>query len=377
MLDLEVETVSPKKSKRLKEDLPHLIIAIDPGASSIKVVGSMAGDDKCYPITLDPYCLEVADLPTPNPHFDENSVWVGIAGINYAVGNLAVAKYNCPMEIRPLKIKAVVPKICAAIAVLHKKLNLPPRFDLSMSSVLPPGEYVYVDDMRSMLSVAFRKIVTPAGTIKPVVRSLNIYPEAFGVMDWHRTQGMATSKDIGVLMFGYRNTSVLFSSKGELTKPNSSKYGFHDVLDRISAMSGGSYPVTELIVPVWKYLIDGDDSGFKRVATTDYQLEMSKIRPAIDKAMSEYRKSLEVWLEGAMHPTDMIVLCGGNADFIGETLNPFLQQYVQDSVTGYPIFRHIGASSIPAEIVDTGMPNRFLDIYCLWHTLNNDCQHKN
>lgn len=359
-----------KAQKGKSSQLPHLIIAIDPGASSIKIVGSLAGDDSCCPLIIEPYCVEIED-PLPNLDFDENSVWITSGGISYALGNLAIAKYDCPLEIKPLKIKSIVPKICAAIAVLHRKFNLPVKFELSISSVLPPGEYTYADNMRSMLSTALRKIGTPAGMIKPVIKSIDIHSEGFGVMDWHREAGrMAHSKDIGVIMLGFRNASVIFSRKGELTKPKSSKYGFHAVLEKISAMSGGNYAEAELIVPVWRYLIDGDESGFKRVATSDFDLEMSKIRPAIESAMLEYRRSLEVWLKGAMQQTDVIVLCGGNADYIGKSLNPFLEQYIQELPSGYPIFRHIGIDSIPVEIKDTGIPERFLDIYCLWNRLN-------
>jgi hypothetical protein len=310
------------------------------------------------------------DNPTPDLDFDENSVWVTVGGISYALGNLAIARYDCPLEIKPLKITSIVPKICAAIAVLHRKFNLPPKFDLSISSVLPPGEFSYADDMKSMLLTALRKIGTPAGIIKAVIRSIDIHPEGFGVMDWHRTIGMGTTRDVGVIMLGFRNASVLFSRKGQLTKPKSSKYGFHAVLEKISAMSGGNYPEAELIVPVWRYLIDGDESGFKRVATSDFDLEMTKIRPAINVAMSEYLRSLEAWLKSVMQQTDLIVLCGGNADYIGKSLDLFLQKYVGDLPTG-SIFRHIGASSIPEEIEATGIANRFLDIYCLWHKLNS------
>lgn len=354
--------------------LPHLIVSIDPGASSIKVVGSMVGDDICHPLTIEPYCLEISN-PTPNRDFDENSVWVKLGLRSYALGNLAIAKYDCPLEIKPLKIQSIVPKICAAIAVMHRKLGLPEKFDLSISAVLPPGEFTYATDLKTMLSKAFRKIVTPAGTLKPTLRSMSVYPEGFGVMSWHRKVGrMAHGKDIGVIMLGFRNASVIFSRKGQLTKPKSSMYGLHAVLEKISAMSGGNYAEAELVVPVWRYLIDGDESGFKRVATSDFDMEMSKIRPAIHEAMIEYRRNLEVWLKGAMQQTDVVVLCGGNADYVGEKLNLFLEQYVGELPSGYPIFRHIGASSIPTEIIETGMPNRYLDIYCLWVELNTACK---
>jgi hypothetical protein len=351
---------------------PHLIIAIDSGASSIKVVGSLAGDDKCYPFTIEPQLIEITD-PRPNADFDENSVWVTVDGISHALGNLAIVKYICPLEIKPLKIKSIVPKICGAIAVLHRKFNLPPKFDLSIATVLPPGEFTYAADLNTLLSIAFRKIITPAGVIKPVVQSTSIKPEGFGVLDWHRSNFTGKGKDVGVIMFGFRNASVLFSRKGELNRPKSSDFGFHSVLERISALSGGNYPEQDLIVPVWRYLMDKDESGFKRVATSDFDLEMSKIRPAIKTAMSEYRHNLEIWLRSAMQQTDVIVLAGGNADYIGKSksMKDFLQQYVLKTEIGYPIYPNIGSGSIPEEITATGMANRFLDIYCLWHSLNN------
>jgi hypothetical protein len=366
------DIMEPLKEAQVKisTSRPHLVIAIDTGASSIKVVGSLAGADKCYPFSIEPQSIEITN-PSPNPDFDENSVWVTIGETSYALGNLAIVKYNCPLEIKPLKIKSIVPKLCAAIAVLHRKFNLPSKFDLSISTVLPPGEFIYSTDLATLVSVAFRKIITPAGVIKPVVRLMDVKPEGFGVLDWHRSNFTGEGKDVGVIMFGFRNASVLFSRKGELNKPKSSSYGFHAVLERISALSGGNYPEQDLIVPVWRYLMDKDESGFKRVATDDFGLEMSKIRPAIKTAVSEYCHNLEIWLKSAMQQTDVIVLAGGNADYIGKSMDGFLQQYVLETEIGYPIYRHIGSDSIPEEINATGMANRFLDIYCLWSSLNN------
>lgn len=355
-----------------KSSVPHLLIAIDPGASSIKVVGSLEGDVRCVPFTIDPYCLEVHDDPQPRSDFNENSVWVRMAGITYAIGNLAVTKYDCPLGIKPLKIDSIVPKICAAVAVLHRKLNLPKVFDLSITSVLPAGEFSYEDRMRSELIQLLRSVVTPGGMIKPRLKRLDISPEGFGVMLWHRTQGMAQNRDLGAIMFGFRNTSVLFSVKGEVARLKSSDLGFHQVLEKVSSTSGGNYPEAELILPIWNYLVGGQENSFRRILrSVDREDETRRIKAAVDKAMSEYKRNLETWLMGAMQPTDTIVMCGGNADYIGNYLNPFLEKYVEELPSGYPIFQHIGSNAIPPEIVETGMANRFLDIYCLWNDLNS------
>ena len=59
---------------------------------------------------------------------------------------------------------------------------------------------------------------------------------------------------------------------------------------------------------------------------------------------------------GAMQNTDMIVLCGGNAEYI--------------EGRGYMIQQHIGLTAIPPEIAETGMAVRYLDIDCLWLELS-------
>ena len=61
-------------SKNKHGDLPHLLISVDPGASNIKIVGSIALDVTCVPIAIDPYCLEVAhDTLAQASNFDRNS----------------------------------------------------------------------------------------------------------------------------------------------------------------------------------------------------------------------------------------------------------------------------------------------------------------
>ena len=361
------------------DNLPHLLLAIDPGASAIKVVCSLVGDRKCYPFTIDPYCLDLDCLhisnrcPEPNVDFDEKSVWIGIGGKYYAVGNLVRAKYGILQSIKPLKSDSIVPKIVAAIAVAAQKFILPCKFKVTITCTLPPGEHQYTDDVSTKLMMALRNIKTPAGKINPILQQLRINPEGYGILNWHRIYGAAKRQDIGVIMFGYRNTSVLFSLGGELTGLKSCDRGFHQVLEKISSLSGGGYDENDLALPVWDYLINKDESGFKRLAksVTNPELELSMIKNAIEKALIDYRINLQNWLTGAMQKTDMIVMCGGNAEYIGNSFDSFLQNYAKYfEGRGYMIQQHIGSTSIPAEITETDMAVRYLDIYCLWLELN-------
>ena len=364
------------------DNLSHLVLAIDCGASCTKVVTSLAGDEKCYPFTIDPDCLDLdlvseADrVPEPNPSFDHRSVWVRLGSKYYAVGNLAATRYNNFFSIKPLKNDSIVPKIIAALAVAHRKFNLPSKFNLSISSVLPPGEFSYVQNVVKDLSLALRSCETPTGKIFPRLQDINIYPEGYGILNWHRIYGAATKQDIGIIMFGYRNTSVLFSRQGELTGLKSCDRGFYQVLEQISSLSGGGYDENDLGRPVWDYLINKDESGFRRIyRSANFNLELSKIKEAIETSIIDYRRNLQNWLLGSMQNTDMIVLCGGNAEYIGDSLNDFLENYARyHAGRGYMIQEHIGSTSIPSEIAETDMAVRYLDIYCLWLELS--CKYK-
>lgn len=367
-----------------KSNLKHLLLAIDTGASAIKIVASLVGDEKCYPFTIsndwvDLHTLDESDrIPEPNPGFDENSVWVGIGEKYYAIGTLAKIRYDTSFSIKPLKSDSIVPKIIAALAVAHRKFNLPPKFNLSIASVLPPGEYIYSKDVFDQLTLALRCFKTPASNkILPNVQEIVIKPEGYGILNWHRIYGAAKTQDIGIIMFGYRNTSVLFSVSGQLTDLKSCDRGFHQVLEKISSLSGGGYEEDNLGRPVWDYLINKDESGFRRLArsVTNPELELSMIKNAIKKSLVDYRRNLQNWLTGAMQNTDMIVLCGGNAEYIGDSFDSFLKNYAQHiEGRGCMIQQHIGSTAIPAEITETGMAVRYLDIYCLWLELN--CRHK-
>ena len=353
---------------------PHLLLSIDPGASSIKVVCSLVGDDKCYPFSIDPDCLDLdlvheSDrIPKSDPSFDQRSVWVRIGSKHYAVGNLAVTKYSSYSSIKPLKNDSIVPKIVAAIAVAHKYFQLPKKFKVSVSSVLPPGEYLYANKVMDELRLAARSCATPSGKISPLVEDIFVRPEGYGVLNWHKTRGIAEDKDIGVIMLGFRNTSVLFSQQNELVGLKSSDRGFFQVLEDISSLSGGGYDERDLVVPVWDYLINKNERGFKKISrSSNFDLELSMIKAGVERAMNTYMRNLQSWLLSAMQKTDMIVLCGGNAEYIGDSLDGFLEDYVTYyEGRGYLIDKHILASSIPAEILETGMAVRYLDIYCLW-----------
>lgn len=357
----------------MKTNKPQLLIAVDPGASLNKCIASVVGNPTPHIFSIEPFCINLARTgkvmpPPPKPLFDEKSVWIGInENEYYAVGSLARVKYNSFFAVKPLKNDSIVPKICAAIAVAHKHFNLPPKFKVAITTVLPPSEYGYNQDVSVDLSFALAKIITPAGTIYPKLTSLSVNPEGYGILK----NAVRSNGNAGVVMCGFRNTSVMFSEDDELVGLKTSDKGFYQVLERVSSLGGG-YKEEHLMKPIWQYMKDdSDDSVFKPICNSSKpSLEISKIKAALTEALNEYYVNLNDWLSSTLRQTNALVFCGGNAESVKIQAYSTTSKYVELNYRSRPsIYTHI--SSLPEgeffdELKGLESPGRYLDIYCLW-----------
>jgi hypothetical protein len=407
----------------------HLLLAIDLGASGSKIVGSIAGQPDCKAILMTPHCVDVDSTLDRDPLFNQHNVWVKIGSETYAVGNLAKIKYNATNKLRPAKFTTAVPKICAAIAVFAQAFNLSAKFDLSISFVLPPAEWEQASIVIERLQAALKDIETPNGKIKPRLLSITPYPEGMGIL---LGQNLVLTNIVGpvtVIMLGFRNASVLSSTKGVVSRPNTNDLGFHDLLMSIASKTG--YKVEDIIEPVFeyekqkketeyciqrlvylekkikewdsmpwsqkehlqtikpdpqdlpKYKKDIADSKQKapltlnpilRCTGTDRQTELDSLIKSIDSANKEYWMKLTDWL-GEKMPSQSSYIClsGGTANYFKKEL----ELYVKDKVT-YPDSEHgIRWHSKVDPYKESGVyssGDRFNDIYVLWTELKKQYQ---
>ncbi len=353
-------------------DLPHLLIAIDFGASSTKIVGSMVGDKVCTPAIISPYCLEVDESELEmNPDFTENSVWVKLGLNSYAVGNLAKIQFHSWLTVKALKVDSAVQKTCAAVAVMAQKLKLPPTFRLSLVVVLPPAESSYLEVYQTELNKAFKQLTTPAGKLKPKLTSLACYPEGMGILSWHQDLDLAT-KSVVVLMLGFRNASIFSSIQGVLSGYHSSNLGFYNLVKQVAGNSSG-YQVEELVGPIDTYRSTGADRELEFIlksATKYRDTELKILKTEIARATTSHVQQLQSWLGEVMpNRVDTILLCGGTADYLQNDLDAYLLSKLPSGRTkDAELYIHIG-EKLPVEIQKLGLGNRFTDIYCLWQDL--------
>jgi hypothetical protein len=406
----------------MKQKVPHLLLAVDFGASATKAIGSLVGmPSDCITLSMSPHCVEVDDssLLTPDPDFGEHQSWVTIEGKSYALGNLATTKFNSSLKVKPLKFTSAVQKACAVISIFAQKFQLPERFELSLTFVLPPAEWEHKQTIAARIKAAVKDLITPRGRIKPKLLSLSPFPEGMGLL-LGQELNLREIATITVVMVGFRNTSIFTANYGSVNGSQTSDLGFHNLLKEIAGKTG--YRIEDLIEPVFNYtyfkqqiakytrqIVDGDRvlkdfSGFdysyrdrlKREVElfnrklTEFQIEselvfnpllknlgedrvaeVDMLIAVIEKENIAYSVRIKDWLNEMMPSrSDLILLGGGTVEYLTEDFKFFLQKKMIENDPA-KLHTHL-AIDIPKSIKFSSVSQeRFADIYSLWYWVNS------
>lgn len=267
----------------------HVTIAVDPGASGIKVICSVNGNDP-YAFLIPPYIIQI-DEPKKlikDVEFDKDNLWVKVGKEYYAVGSLA-ERCGASQLIKPQKFITAPAKICAAIGLAMQTLEISSEFTLSLSCVLPPTELgdaeITVKNVRS----AVKSLEYPSGKVKINLKNFNIYPEGYGILNAQNLD-LKEYDSIVIIMMGYRNISTFEIKRGYPERPYTDLNGFYDYLDDIASET--SIKVQDLIEPVCAklhHVSDNDLNYYKReleianYRLNEHQVEFLEHKEIIDK----------------------------------------------------------------------------------------------
>jgi hypothetical protein len=406
----------------MKQKVPHLLLAIDFGASATKAIASLVGTPSdCITLSMSPHCVEVDDdsLLTNDLDFGEHQSWVTIEGKSYALGNLATTKFNSSWKVKPLKFTSAVQKACAAIAIFAQKFQLPERFELSLTFVLPPAEWEHKQTIVDRIKAAVKDLIAPRGRIKPRLLSLSPFPEGMGLL-LGQELNLREIATIAVVMVGFRNTSIFIANYGSVNGSQTSDLGFHNLLKEIAGKTG--YRIEDLIEPVFNYtyfkkqiaksthqIVDcerslKDFSGFdynyrnrlKRELElfnrkiTEFQVELEVVfnpllknsgedRVAevdmliavIEKENIAYSVRAKDWLNEMMPSrADLILLGGGTVDYLDEDFEFFLENKIIRN-NREKLRTHLAIDMPESIIFGNVSQERFADIYSLWYWINS------
>lgn len=329
--------------------MSNLIVSFDPGASLTKIVYELATEGKPCLMTMEPEMLKLPQssidaymssrrgLESSKP-VDE--AWVSIPADGdrqcMVVGFLA-RQFSASARLDKLKYETSIHKALAVIGAIAQHNNLPNRFSLSLTSLLPYGEYQNRQAFEQQLQSALKDFRFRGQRLRVKLERFECLPEGAGLaMIRQRQNGKEwfNAQTIAVLMFGHRNTSLLLFERGKMTAGYTNGLGFHQMVKRVIERTSGQ-DATTLTSAIYAAGSDitADSQAIRALVKSrepkniNYELQM--IVNAITTAKAEYWSRLYDWLESTLPAVNEVILSGGAALY----LEPELQDCFQEIST--------------------------------------------
>ncbi|MBW4504964.1 MAG: ParM/StbA family protein [Scytonematopsis contorta HA4267-MV1] len=340
--------------------MTDIYISVDVGGSQTKIIYQKSGDSKPNYLLLPPELEEISQTKLDNymarlgwigsPHPDQQ-LWVVWNERVVVLGDFA-SKFDPQDRLGELKYENALWKVLGVIGLIVETNNIrvPPKKPLSveLALLLPWNEYndrkKFEEQLRKMLA-GFQVRST---ALKVNLSRFLCRPEGGGLaavrikqegIDWLR------SLQLGVLMFGHRNTTILYFDRGQLKLGDSPLLGFANMLDMVIEMTSG-LDRERLADAIFKarhaaleeiYSADFNNTrhpkwveaaSIKALATAKDQnlrdKEIQDIGNAIKVATAEYWDKLERWMSRVLPKELDEMIIGGGAAYHVE---PELENY--------------------------------------------------
>ena len=364
-----------RKKKNLN---PDLLVAIDFGGSATKVVAMIPGGQPILfwmtpeVIELDKDVIQEYEKNKWGEIEPEFCTWVGIKDKYAVVGHLAKVRFLANARLSQLKYELGVYKTLGVLFVLKEKLGLASNFNPALSCLLPPGEYPDADKFEQLLRDKLGLFETPSGALRVKMTHFDCKPEGAGVMSVHRSaRGQILKHCVCVLlMMGYRNSSVLVSNRGALSKFQTSDFGMVKLVEGVMARTSG---LDASLLPGAIFQA-GDEvkshallSLVRSRERTRQQQELQEMREAITAARKEYLAAFKSWLSEVLpRKIDEVIFCGGTVDYLLEELKAFFSDDIRLYLHAN-LHKHEGLQSLANE----SWRGRFADVYGLFEYLQS------
>lgn len=329
------ESAQPPKKK--------LIACIDVGSSLSKVIYQVGS--KISYLLMQPEHLALPPESAPQLPPDsgmgrpEDNAWIRFKkdAECHAIGRVAL-DYKASVNFKTLKSQIATPKILAAIGAIAEREQLPENFCLDLGVLLPWGEIQSRETLETELKAALRSFYFRTRRIKVTLERFQCVPEASGAAMWDAKYNTNfRSQNRAYLMFGHRNTSLLFFRKGTLSRKESSttKLGFYDLIDKMRQKVPGleredvlnaiQTNLTRKYSYVHRgYEYEAPETNFWwarlfKSTSADYLAQKALLTTAYETSLKEYWLLLSNWLDSELpllNEIDTVVRCGGVSDLL-------------------------------------------------------------
>jgi uncharacterized protein YeeX (DUF496 family) len=325
--------------------MSDLTLTFDPGSSLSKVIYCLS-DGKPQLLLMEPEVIELS-LDSITTHLktrgsigitrSEDDAWLqcGDGKQCQVVGYLA-RQFLATVRMNEVKYERALYKVLAAVGAISRRegfanvqqTNLPRKFSVAISALLPYGEYQNAQRFQQLLKQHLKNYSFRGERLQVKLEVFECRPEGGGLAmarvmqngaEWFQQQTLA------VLMFGHRNTSLLLFERGKLAMGNTTALGFHQLVDKVLHRTSGQsadsltraiYDVGNEITPTnsqVQYLV-------KTRSPIEQKLEREQIVTAILTAREEYWSRLQDWLDAVLPNVTEVIISGGAALYLHDEL---------------------------------------------------------
>lgn len=346
--------------KNMNKRASKLTIVCDHGTSLTKVLYRVGRSGQPKHLTMDAQLLKldvnvIENLQqTSKLGKPEHNAWLQIDSNScYLVGRLA-QEYRASTSIKSLKYESIVPKILSVVGAIAVKEKLSDQIKLDLALLLPLGESSNNSELEKELEESISEFKFQGKTIGVDLQRYRCQPEGYGIAsNLLKICSLETvqAQTFAVLMFGYRNTSLLLFKDGTLSFDGSgtTNLGFYNFSDRIIKKTSGltREDIQSAIYTCEENIINhktalGEERLITKIVVEELvksrdkqkaEVEKSRIETAISNSKREYWQLLEGWLDEVL-PTqrqlDRLVYTGGTSGFFRQELKDYLSGKYSD-----------------------------------------------
>lgn len=320
--------------------MPKICLAFDQSSSLSKGLyccqGNRMSSTTLELITMEPDVVKVpqesySQLQAENigGTLPENEALVGLEEQYYAVGFLALSQLYSYDTLKQLKYQSAVPKVLAMVGAIATKKRLPSKWGLDLGILLPYGEYQDRLKLKEELSKALSNFSFRQRNYQVRLESFLCLPEGAGVLLRGESGGLTQTKNLLVVMLGYRNISYLLMERGKLTKGETEDLGLAWLINKVKERTSG-LQTRDLIVAISQGGKTVKKSAFKSLlrgqSDSLRQKELEEIVSAVKSFRQQHKELILSWLVSRQFPKlDHVILAGGTANYYRKELAHFFQ----------------------------------------------------
>ncbi|MFB2920294.1 MULTISPECIES: ParM/StbA family protein [Aerosakkonema] len=305
----------------------------DLGGSTLKILAEIPKKSP-LPIIMPSRVIKLDDWLVSNRTVEmlnispEADAIVRLGRCYYTVGRLAqhyATDATSSTELKQPKQNTAIPKLLAVVGIIKQKYELPTKFAVELTLLLPFPEYQFVKDAGNNFQADLKKALSNfefrGENYEVTLVNFGCKPEGAGLimlryLQQHARQDWLSNSKIAALMLGHRNTSILLYDRST-PSGYTNNLGFYQIIQTVidSSLGQSAAALTEAI---YKAIddISPNNPHIQALAMTcgkSKRAELTRLVKAIASAQKNRWQQIAAWAKPLVGNVDELIIGGGTA----------------------------------------------------------------